>query len=37
LKDAGYSGYIVLEYEAAEDPYVAIPRHIETLRKLIEA
>ncbi len=35
LKDAGYSGYIVLEYEAAEDPYVAIPHHLDTLRKLI--
>jgi sugar phosphate isomerase/epimerase len=37
LKDAGYSGYIVLEYEAEEDPYEAIPRHVETLRNLIEA
>lgn len=37
LKDADYSGYIVLEYEAEEDPYAAIPRHVETLRALVEA
>jgi len=35
LKAAGYRGYVALEYEAAEDPKVAIPRHIETLKKLI--
>ncbi|MFO0907970.1 MAG: sugar phosphate isomerase/epimerase family protein [Isosphaeraceae bacterium] len=35
LREAKYSGYVVLEYEAAEDPMVAIPRHIKTLRKLI--
>lgn len=33
LKDAGYSGYIVLEYEAAEDPYKAIPRYLDELRE----
>jgi sugar phosphate isomerase/epimerase len=32
LKDAKYRGYIVLEYEAKEDPYVAIPRYLEQLR-----
>jgi len=37
LRDAGYRGYVVLEYEAAEEPKTAIPRHIETLRKLIRA
>jgi sugar phosphate isomerase/epimerase len=37
LRDAGYRGYIVLEYEAAEDPKIAVPRHIETLRKIIRA
>jgi sugar phosphate isomerase/epimerase len=37
LKDAGYSGYVVLEYEAEEDPYAAIPRHVEALRALVEA
>jgi sugar phosphate isomerase/epimerase len=35
LRDAKYSGYVVLEYEAKEDPYVAIPRHLKTLRSLI--
>jgi sugar phosphate isomerase/epimerase len=35
LRDARYSGYVVLEYEAAEDPLTAIPRHIKALRKLI--
>ncbi|HEY2158800.1 MAG TPA: sugar phosphate isomerase/epimerase family protein [Isosphaeraceae bacterium] len=35
LRDAKYSGYVVLEYEAKEDPFTAIPRHIKTLRGLI--
>jgi sugar phosphate isomerase/epimerase len=35
LREARYSGYVVLEYEAAEDPLVAIPRHIKKLRELI--
>jgi sugar phosphate isomerase/epimerase len=35
LREARYSGYVVLEYEAAEDPLKAIPRHIKTLRQLI--
>lgn len=35
LADAGYRGYVVLEYEGKEDPKVAVPRHIETLRKFI--
>lgn len=35
LRDANYRGYVVLEYEAAEDPKVAVPRHIETLKKLV--
>lgn len=35
LRDAKYSGYVVLEYEAAEDPLSAIPRHIQELRKLV--
>ncbi|MFO0950815.1 MAG: sugar phosphate isomerase/epimerase family protein [Isosphaeraceae bacterium] len=35
LKEARYSGYVVLEYEAAEDPMQAIPRHIKALRGLI--
>ncbi len=36
LRDARYSGYIVLEHEAAEDPRTAIPGHIRTLRSLID-
>jgi sugar phosphate isomerase/epimerase len=35
LKDSGYSGYIVLEYEADEDPRKAIPRHLRVLRRAI--
>ena len=35
LREAGYRGYVVLEYESAEDPKTGVPRHIETLRKLI--
>jgi sugar phosphate isomerase/epimerase len=35
LRDARYSGYVVLEYEASDDPMTAVPRHIKTLRGLI--
>lgn len=35
LKDGGYSGYVVLEYEAKEDPYKAIPRYLDVLRQQI--
>jgi sugar phosphate isomerase/epimerase len=35
LREARYSGYVVLEYEAAEDPLKAIPGHIKRLRELI--
>ena len=35
LREAKYSGYVVLEYEAQEDPMTAVPRHVKTLRKLI--
>jgi sugar phosphate isomerase/epimerase len=35
LRDVKYSGYVVLEYEAAEDPMTAIPRHVKRLRGLI--
>ena len=37
LKDAHYRGFLVLEYESDEDPFVAIPRHLKTLRELISA
>ena len=32
--DAGYRGYMALEYEAAEDPFAAVPRHLARLRDL---
>jgi sugar phosphate isomerase/epimerase len=35
LKDANFHGYVTLEYEAAEDAAVAVPRHVKELRKLI--
>ncbi len=36
LKDARYSGYVVLEYEAADDPLTAVPKALKQLRKLIQ-
>ncbi|HVL16014.1 MAG TPA: sugar phosphate isomerase/epimerase family protein [Gemmata sp.] len=35
LKDANFHGYVALEYEAKEDPKVAVPRYVKELRKLI--
>lgn len=35
LREARYSGYVVLEYEASADPMTAIPRYVKTLRQLI--
>jgi sugar phosphate isomerase/epimerase len=35
LRDANYQGYLVLEYEAAEDPYTAIPRTLKELSALL--
>ena len=35
LKKAKYRGYVVLEYEAKEDPFTAIPRQLKELRGLI--
>ncbi|HAV65356.1 MAG TPA: sugar phosphate isomerase/epimerase [Verrucomicrobiales bacterium] len=35
LRRANYQGYLTLEYEAAEDPWAAIPRHLEAIRGLI--
>jgi sugar phosphate isomerase/epimerase len=37
LRDARYRGYLALEYEAREDPLVAIPRHIEALREAVRS
>jgi sugar phosphate isomerase/epimerase len=35
LRGANYRGYVALEYEAAEEPKEAIPKHIATLKKLM--
>ena len=35
LKDANFHGYVALEYEAKEEPKVAVPRYVKELRKLI--
>ena len=37
LRDAKYDKYVVLEYEAREDPLTAIPRHIAALKEAIAA
>lgn len=34
LKSARYRGYVALEYEAAEDPMVAVPKYINQLKTL---
>lgn len=36
LRGAGYAGYVVLEYEEAEDPYAAIPRYVAQLQALLD-
>ncbi|MFM8891649.1 MAG: sugar phosphate isomerase/epimerase family protein, partial [Planctomycetia bacterium] len=35
LRDGGYQGFVTLEYEAREDPFVAVPRHLGELRALL--
>lgn len=35
IKDSGYKGYVVLEYEEDEDPMVAIPRYLDQINNLI--
>lgn len=35
LKDANYRGFLVLEYEAKEEPLEAIPEYLKRLRELI--
>ena len=35
LRDAKYSGYVVLEYNAPEDAMAAVPRYVKELRSLI--
>jgi sugar phosphate isomerase/epimerase len=34
LRTANYRGYVVLEYEAAEDPKTAVPRYARILREM---
>jgi sugar phosphate isomerase/epimerase len=36
LRKANYQGYVVLEYEAAEDPWKAVPRILRELKGLID-
>ena len=35
LKDANYQGWFTLEYEVAEDPFVAVPRILKELKPLL--
>lgn len=35
LRDAGYGGWVALEYEAAEPAHEAIPQHLRTLQPLL--
>jgi sugar phosphate isomerase/epimerase len=37
LKDSHYSGWVALEYEAAEPPLEAIPRWLEEIKKSLTA
>ncbi len=34
LRDQGYQGWVALEYEAKEDPAIAVPRHLATMKAL---
>jgi sugar phosphate isomerase/epimerase len=35
LRDANYQGWVALEYEAAEDPWKAVPGYLKKLRELM--
>lgn len=37
LRDANYQGFIILEYEAAEDPFEAVPAWLERLAEVFQA
>ena len=37
LKDANYQGYVALEYEAAENPFAAVPPVLKKLKELFAA
>ena len=34
LRDANYQGWVALEYESAEDPFVAVPRLLKQMKEL---
>jgi sugar phosphate isomerase/epimerase len=36
LRQAGYRGYIVLEYESKPEPYEAVPKHLAELRAALD-
>jgi sugar phosphate isomerase/epimerase len=35
LRDGGYQGFVVLEYEAQENPWVAVPKWLDKLKEAI--
>ncbi len=35
LRSSGYQGWVVLEYESKEDPFVAVPEHLKALREAL--
>lgn len=35
LRDVGYRGYVALEYEAAEEPTIAVPKYVKKLKAMI--
>lgn len=37
MRDAGYRGYLSIEYEDAEDPRRAVPEFVKTLRQALQA
>lgn len=37
LRDASYQGWVALEYEAAEDPWTAVPKTLDELRRLVSS
>jgi sugar phosphate isomerase/epimerase len=37
LRDAGYQGYVALEYEAARDPWQAVPEVLKRIKALLAA
>jgi sugar phosphate isomerase/epimerase len=36
LREGGYQGFVALEYEAAQDPWTAVPAYLERLRGLFQ-